>query len=226
MEEIKDGISSHPKSYFMVSVFAMYCARKANENASTNIQDHIFCVGTLLAAYCADYFVISHVAVSSAICFSETHFGKGSDGKSFRNRGVGRVLVAVAQAMYSTLFPTRNLSMYCWIFWRDKQCFLKELGFQACEVQSGHLWPLPLQYFIEKYCYMNHEEMSEDSSREAVVLHNAVKGFEMAVENCEELAEKEKHVLFKGQFLLFDTYPKATESLDEFKSTKIYFHDP
>ena len=223
LEEIKDGISSHPKSYFMVSVFAMYCARKANENASTNIQDHILCVGTLLAAYCADYFVISHVAVSSAICFSETHFGKGSDGKSFRNRGVGRVLVAVAQAMYSTLFPTRNISMYCWSFWRDKQCFLKELGFQACEVQSGHLWPLPLQYFIEKYCYMNHGEMSEDSSREAVVLHNAVKGFEMAVENCEELAEKEKHVLFKGQFLLFDTYPKATESLDEFESTKNYF---
>ncbi|MFN9981800.1 MAG: hypothetical protein ACK53Y_17880, partial [bacterium] len=89
MEEIKDGISSHPKSYFMVSVFAMYCARKANENASTEIQDHIFCVGTLLSAYCADYFVISHVAASSAICFSETNFGKGSYGKSFRNRGVG-----------------------------------------------------------------------------------------------------------------------------------------
>ncbi len=63
--------------------------------------------------------------------------------------------------------------------------------------ESGLLWPLPLQSFIEKYCYMNHGEMSEDSSQEAVVLHNAVKGFEMAVENCEELAEKEMHVLFK-----------------------------
>jgi hypothetical protein len=26
LEDIKDEISSHPKSYFMVSVFAMYCA--------------------------------------------------------------------------------------------------------------------------------------------------------------------------------------------------------
>jgi len=136
---------------------------------------------------------------------------------------VGRILVAVAQAMYTTLFPTRNLSIYCWSFWRDKQCFLKELGFQAYKDESGLQWPLPLQSFIEKYRYMNHGEMSKDSSQEAVVLHNAVKGFEMAVENCEELAEKEKHVLFIGQFLLFDTYPKATESLDEFESTKIYF---
>jgi phosphate/sulfate permease len=93
-------------------------------NASSNIQDHFFCVGTLLAAYCADYFVISHVAVSSAFGFSETHFGKGSNRKSFRNKGVGWVLVAVAQAVYTTLFPTRNLSIYCWSFWRDKQCFL------------------------------------------------------------------------------------------------------
>ena len=136
---------------------------------------------------------------------------------------MGRILVAVAQAMYTTLFPTRNLPIYCWSFWRDKQCFLKELGFQAYKDESGLQWPLPLQSFIEKYRYMNHGEMSKDSSQEAVVLHNAVKGFEMAVENCEELAEKEKHVLFIGQFLLFDTYPKATESLDEFESTKIYF---
>jgi hypothetical protein len=85
-----DNKAFDDKQYMLMSLFA--------EKVSGECEENFICISSLLGSWTNKDFSIHIVSVSNAL-YKKQKFGRGGDGISFRDRGIGSFMVGLATSM-------------------------------------------------------------------------------------------------------------------------------
>ncbi len=151
--------------YMMVSLFGEYKKKWG-----------YVCVSSLLGIWSQAGLCISHIAVTKEL-FSKRNFGDKADGDPFRNKGIAKLTVAVAQAVTRYIHQTDGIYLFSRNLEKDKGSLWKSLGFKEANVEEERDWPDEITALVNLFSFYSFESLQNATTLTPLYIAEPVKRY-------------------------------------------------
>ena len=197
--------------YIMTSLFGIHAGIPARES-----RDFYDCLGCVIAMLTGSSLYIVHLYISDNQ-FTKEKYGSRGNGKTFRKRYLGRLLVGLTQSVYSTVYGSMKMVCLCR---QPSPNLFSELGFQSMDKNSFNAYFTPTLWKMLEDGAFNQSDFVNIGTYSSLLweINEPVKGFFAVCFHREEVENE-----YSTQPLLSGTTNISDDEVDDLKWAKYFF---